>query len=116
MRTESLWPGIVIISTSAVVVDLPSGVGFPWSVVLALWFLLICPGASVVRVFGLRDLTAELAVIVPLSLSLVTLTSAVLFYGHLWSLDREFGLLLLTCLVGLLWSQLASRTDIEGES
>lgn len=54
--------------------------------------------------------------IVPLSLSLVTLTSAVLFYGHLWSFDREFGLLAGMCLVGLLWSQLAARNDIKGES
>lgn len=116
MRTRCLWPGIVVISTSAVVAVVATGAGSPWRVVFALWFVLICPGASLVRVFGLREPTAELAVIVPLSLSLVTLTSAVLFYGHLWSFDREFGLLAGMCLVGLLWSQLAARNDIKGES
>jgi len=55
-------------------------------------------------------------VVVPLSLALAVLTSAVLFYGHLWSLEREFGLLLGLCVVGLLWSHLASRGGIKGES
>jgi len=111
-----LWPGIVILSTCAIVVVIATGVGSPWRILFALWFILVSPGASLVRVLGLGEPAAELAVVVPLSLALAVLTSAVLFYGHLWSLEREFGLLLGLCVVGLLWSHLASRGGIKGES
>jgi hypothetical protein len=93
-----------------------AGVGTPWRPLLALWFVLICPGASLVGVLGLRNSFAELSLIAPLSLILVTLTSVILFYGGLWSLKAEFGLLLGLCLAGLVCSDLRRRYDRRGDA
>jgi len=53
---------------------------------------------------------------VPLSLAVVAGTSIILFYGDLWSPDREFGLLLGLCLAGLTLSYFASREDVKRDA
>jgi hypothetical protein len=82
----------------------------------ALWFVLVCPGASLAGGLGLRDRFTEWVVAVPLSLAVVAGTSIILFYGGVWSPDREFGLLLGLCLAGLTWSHFASRGDVKGDA
>jgi hypothetical protein len=114
MRTRWLWPGIVLLSGTALATVIAAGVGAPWRTILALWFVLTCPGASLVRVLGLRDRLAEVVVVAPLSLGLVTLTSLCLFYGRAWSPDTEFALLFALCLAGLVWSDLRSLSDVKG--
>jgi hypothetical protein len=103
MHSRWLWPAVVLISEAAL--GLAAVAGAPWRAIFALLFVLICPGASLVGVLGLRDRLTELVVIAPLSLALVTFTSGSLFYGHAWSLNTEFGLLLGLCAVGLILSQ-----------
>jgi uncharacterized membrane protein len=113
MRARWLWPGIVVVSGTALVAVIAAGVGAPWRTILALWFVLTCPGASLVGAFGLRDRLAEVVVVAPLSLGLVTLTSLCLFYGHAWSPDAEFVLLFGLCLAGLAWSLRGSRGAVR---
>jgi hypothetical protein len=60
-------------------------------------------------VLRLPDRFAEWVIAIPLSLAVVAGTSIILFYGGVWSADREFGLLLGLCLAGLAWSHFASR-------
>lgn len=116
MHTRWLWQGIVLVSAAALVTVIATGVGAPWRTILAVWFVLTCPGASLVGVLGLRDRFAELAVVVPMSLALVTLTSVILYYGRVWSPNVEFTLLSGLCALGLIWSNLGSRSEIKGES
>ena len=116
MHDRWLRPGIVLASGTALVTVIATGIGAPWRPILALWFVLVCPGVSLVGVLGLRDRLVELGIVAPLSLTVVTLTSVALFYGGVWSADAEFGLLLGVCLTGLTWSYLRSRTDVKGEA
>jgi hypothetical protein len=116
MHSRLLWPAVVLISGDALLIVMATGAGGLWRAVFALWFVLICPGASLVSVLGLRDRLTELVVIAPLSLALVTLTSSGLFYGHVWSLKNEFGLLLGLCTGGLIWSYFVPRGDLKGDS
>jgi len=116
MHDRWLRPVIVLISVAALATAIAAGVGAPWRTILALWSVLVCPGASLVGVLGLRDRLVELSLVAPLSLALVTLTSVALFYGGIWSPDAEFGLLLGLCLVGLGWSHLRSRSDMKGDA
>lgn len=104
MTTRWFWPGIALTLGAALGIAIATGAGSPWRPILALGFVLICPGASLISVLGLRSRLAELAVVAPLSLSLVVLTSCGLFYGHVWSPAAEAGLLGGLCLAGLMWS------------
>lgn len=114
MRTDWLRPGIVLVSTATLVAMIAAGVGAPWRMIFALWFVLVCPGMSLVGVLGLRDRFVEMVVVAPLSLAVVTLTSLALFYGGTWTPNVELGLLLWLCLAGLVWSHLVSRRDVKG--
>lgn len=116
MHTRWLWQAIVLVSAAALVAVIATGVGAPWRTILALWFVLTCPGASLVGVLGLRDRLAELVVVVPMSLAVVTLTSVSLYYGRVWSPNVEFALLLGLCMAGLIWSNLGSRSQLKGAS
>jgi hypothetical protein len=116
MYMRWLQPGVVLIPVIALIAAILTGVGAPVRTLLALWFVLICPGASLVRVLGLRDRFVELVVVAPLSLTLVTLTSVALFYGGWWSPPAEFGLLLALCMAGLIWSQFGWRQDAKGDA
>ena len=123
MDARWLRPGIVTVSAAVLALLLLTGIGAGWRMAAALWFVLVCPGASLVGALRLPDRLAEWAMVVPLSLAAVVGTSIVLFYGGVWSPDREFGLLLGLCLVGLIWSHagltwshFASREDVKGDT
>jgi hypothetical protein len=114
--TDWLRPGIVLVSAATLLIMIATGAGAPWRMLFALWFVLVCPGLSLVGVLGLRDRFVELVVVAPLSLAVVTLTSLALFYGGVWTPDVEFGLLLWLCLAGLIWSHPGSRRNVMGEA
>jgi hypothetical protein len=105
-----------MVSAAVLVILIATGVGDGWRMAAALWFVLVCPGASLVGGLGLRDRFTESVVVAPLSLAVVAGTSIILFYGGVWSPDREFGLLLGLCLAGLTWSHFASRDAAKGDA
>lgn len=111
-----LRPAIVLISATALVIVIATGIGAPWRVILALWFALTCPGLSLAGVLGLRNRFTELVMVVPLSLAAVTLTSLTLFYTGVWAPDLEFGVLSGLCLAGLIFSHLWSRHDVKEDA
>ena len=116
--TASDWlrPSIVLVSVAVLAALITTRTGATWRIVLALWFVLTCPGASLVRALGLRDRFVELVLVVPLSLAVVTLTSLALFYAGVWAPNLEFGLLGGLCLAGLVVSHLCSRRDVKGDA
>ena len=116
MDARLLRPGIVTVSAAVLVILLIIGIGAGWRMAAALWFVLVCPGVSLIGALRLPDRLAEWLVAVPLSLAAVAGTSIILFYGGAWSPDREFGLLLGLCLAGLTWSHFASREDVKGDT
>jgi hypothetical protein len=116
MDARWLRPGIVTVSAAVLVILIATGVGAGWRIAAALWFVLVCPGASLAGGLGLHDRFTEWALVAPLSLAVVVGTSIILFYGGVWSPDREFGLLLGLCLAGLTWSHFASRDAVKGDA
>src|SRR6266536_1265249 len=48
-------PILVLASGAALATVIGTGIGAAWRTILALWFVLVCPGVSLVGVLGLRD-------------------------------------------------------------
>ena len=61
--------------------------------VVAVPFVVACPGLSLARFIRLRDALGELTLGVALSLSLAVLVPATLLYAHAWSPNAALGIL-----------------------
>jgi hypothetical protein len=103
-----IWPAAAG-SAELMVLVLAADLGSPWRPIVALVFMAIGPGASLVPLIGLQDLAMELMLVVPLSFALVALSSAALFYAGVWSPTAELAILLGLCVVGLTLQYAASR-------
>jgi hypothetical protein len=68
--------------------------------IVALVFLSVVPGASLVPLIGVRDLAVQATLVVPVSFAVVALTSAALFYPRWWSAPRELAFVTLLSLAG----------------
>jgi hypothetical protein len=84
-RSEWLWPTIIAASAAAAALvtfgDLPS----PIRPVVALWFLLVCPGMAFVRLVRTEPGVAGWMLAVALSLAIDGLVAGAMVYTGLWS-------------------------------
>ena len=68
---------------------------------IVLWFLCICPGASVIHCFRMMDAAIRWTLIIALSLTIDATIATILLYMHIWSPQHIFELLILFCLCGV---------------
>jgi hypothetical protein len=71
----------------------------PLRVLVVLWFVLACPGGSIVRFLRLGDPVAELTLAVGVSLALATIVAVTDLYLGLWSPDATLLVLIAVTLV-----------------
>lgn len=94
LRSVWLWPAILTVSTVAAAAlfytDSPSALR-PW---LVLWFLLVCPGMAVVRIFDVQEPLLEWVLSIALSISLAGIISTIQIYTHTWSPANALGILI----------------------
>jgi hypothetical protein len=96
-----IWPTVTAWPTAVLALVLATDLGSPWRPIATLVFVAIGPGASLVPLIGIPDIAMELMLVIPLSFALVALSSAALFYAHVWSPDRALVIMFGLCLVGL---------------
>lgn len=84
-RSMWTWPAIIVASAVATGLAVMCGVSPAVRVVLALWFLLVCPGMAVVRLLRIRDRSSEFALAVACSLGIESLLATTMVYAGLWS-------------------------------
>lgn len=79
------WPGFILglalASAGITLADWQS----PIRGVVVFAFLVLCPGMGLVRLLGLRDALAELALGVALSIALTTIVASLFMYAGFWS-------------------------------
>jgi hypothetical protein len=80
-----LAPGIVLVSTGAMLQAVAIGGAAPTRTLLVVWFLAVCPGWGVMGVLRLADPWLEVATAIALSLAIDVLVTATLSYGGRWS-------------------------------
>jgi hypothetical protein len=87
---------IALVTGALVVIDAPS----PLRSIVALVFLGIVPGLSIVNLFGLGDFTQKLVMSIGLSLALDTIVAGLAVYAGLWSPTGILGVLIGITVVG----------------
>ena len=96
-----LWPAAIVLSVvlAGVAVFLPQS--SPLRVLLAFWFLLVCPGMAFVRLFHLHDILVEITLAIALSIAIDTLVAEFLVLTSTWSPLRALAIVGLISLVGV---------------
>ena len=94
------WPLVITISVALMALLLTAGVEGPVRVVVALWFVCVCPGMAFVPLFGFRTTGAALAMGVVVSLVCSTLIATMLV--EIGGLSQTSGFIVLAglCLLG----------------
>jgi uncharacterized membrane protein HdeD (DUF308 family) len=93
LKPKWLWPGTL--AASALIMGLLFFADLHTSLrpIVALWFLLVCPGMAIVRIFDVQELVLEWVLAIALSISLAGIISIVMIYTATWS--PAVGLLIL---------------------
>ena len=102
IRRRLAWPAAILLWTVAVSVVTYGAVWPSARPVVALPFLVVCPGMAWTRLLGLKPAMTELLLAVALSLAIDTLVSTALLYAHLPSARATLGGLVAITLGGLL--------------
>lgn len=84
-RRSIWWPGIIIASAAGAALALFGGIGPPIQPLIALWFLLICPGMAFIRLLEVGEPYIELTLALALSIALDALVAETLVLARLWT-------------------------------
>jgi len=66
-----------------------------------MWFLLICPGMTVVRFFRLAEIVIEWMLAIALSFAIDACIAGIILYAGWWSPSRILSVLIGFCLIGV---------------
>lgn len=80
-----IWPSVLLLSTLAVCLAAFLDWRSPLRSTLALWFMVVCPGMALVRVFGLRLPVSSWTLAIAFSLVLDSAIGIALLYSGNWS-------------------------------
>ena len=114
MRSFSPWTWVIIISAGAAGLPILIGSDTHVRVVLALWFLLVCPGMMLVRFFRLSDPVLEWMLAIVLSLVADTFVGGILLYSSRWSPSGAFAILVALTIGGMLAQELSAMRAQRG--
>lgn len=85
MRSHLYWPSIIIFSAVSVGLVMFGDVISPVRSVIALWFMLVCPGMAFVRLLQINDPINEFTLAVALSLTIDSILAITMVYAKIWS-------------------------------
>ncbi len=105
-----LWPATITASAAAIGLIVYGNAQTPLRPLLALWFLLVCPGMAFVGLLRLHDRLVELTLAIALSLALDALVAGAMLYTGAWSPEGSLAILIGLSAVGALL-QLAVPRD-----
>jgi hypothetical protein len=96
---RSHWSVIALSSGALAAALAAAGVHSPLRVLVILWFVLVCPGMTIVRRLRITDPAAELTLALGLSVALATAVASIGLYSGLWSPDTTLAVLVVITLV-----------------
>jgi uncharacterized membrane protein len=108
MRSPLTWPILIIGSALGVGLVVLGNVISPVRHVIALWFLLVCPGMAFVRLLRIKDPISEWTLAVALSLTTGSILATTMIYAKLWSPKWGLGILIGISVFGAILQVIAS--------
>ncbi len=100
MKADRAWPSILLLSAIAAGI---AAFAFPGTIaclVVMAWFLLVCPGMTVVRFLNLREPATEWALAIALSVAIDGLMATIALFAGLWFPPGILGVLIAICIIG----------------
>jgi hypothetical protein len=97
-----LAPGVILLSTGAMLQAVAVGGANPPRTLLVVWYLAVCPGWGIMGVLRLADPWLEVATAIALSFAIDVLVIATLSYGGLWSPTAALFILAVVSVCGAL--------------
>ena len=111
MNRSLWWP--IVISVSAVSSAVLTITGGALRPVVVSWFLLICPGMSVVRLLHIEDFVTELTLAFAFSIAMSTIIAETMVLGGTWSSDGGLFVLILISILCVSW-QITEPKQVTG--
>jgi len=105
-------PAVLLSSVLALGAVLIAGAESPLRTLLAVWFLLVCPGLALAPLVRLSDALGTATVAIALSIALDMIVAAALLYAGVWSPVAAFMILATITLAGAA-RQLARPTEAD---
>ena len=115
MRATWLWPLTIMVSAGAAAVCtyvLPGSVIRPF---VDMWFLFVCPGMALVRLFRLNNTMAEWMLALALSFALDGIVAGLLLYANHWSPTTALFILLNVSLLAAMAQVILTLLGQAGE-
>ena len=107
-----VWPGVLILSTLAVSLAAFQDWQSPLRPLITLWFMAVCPGMALLRVFGFRLAAAGWTLAIAFSLAIDTTVGIALLYSGRWSWQAGLVILAAITIIPTLFEPFLKR--IEG--
>lgn len=101
-KSKWFWPVILVFSSilAGVLFFVNHSLLYLLRPLIALWFLMVCPGMSIVRIFDVQEPLLEWVLAVTLSISLAGIVSSVMIYTSTWSSGLGLGFLIIVTIAG----------------
>lgn len=122
MRSQLTWPALIIGSSLGVGLVMFGNVISPVRPVIALWFMLVCPGMAFVRLLRIKDPVDEFTLAVAFSLTIDSILATTMIYARIWSPKWGLGILIGISVIGVILQIIAAyqtahrRTGYVNES
>lgn len=101
-RVKWLWPTAILFSIIAVALVTFVFPGVPVRPVVVMWFLFVCPGMVVVRLFLSTEPVVTWTLAFALSFSIDAIVAGIQVYTRHWLPSETLIILMLFCLVGVI--------------
>ena len=88
------WPAIIVILATGTGLLMYSDSRSLLRPVMALCFLLVCPGMSLMRLLHIHDSLTELTLAIALSMAIDAIVAAIMLYSASWSPQRSLNVLI----------------------
>ncbi len=101
LNPKWFWPVILVVSAMGTGVLFFVDGHSPLRPFVVLWFLMVCPGMAVVRIFNVHEILLEWVLALSLSISLAGIISSIMIYTHIWSPGLGLGILITITVAGV---------------